>query len=145
MPPCKGLIPWCPKSQGDPLPLGCTNFVSNAHITMFTLFKVFMAKCILIIFLYQSDKTNKQVIMTCLQLSTPAEKSSIFNLNSFFYLFLFRFLFFLDTDPLLVSVVCDLYLFSILRYELCVCGNLCTCVRVSTNLESPPTMGNFKV
>jgi hypothetical protein len=27
----------------------------------------------------------------------------------------------------------------------CVCGNLCTCVRVSTNLESPPTMGNFKV
>ena len=55
-PPCKGLIPWCPKSQGEPLPLDCTNFVSNAHITMFTLFKVFMAKCILITFLYQSDK-----------------------------------------------------------------------------------------
>ena len=53
--------------------------------------------------------------------------------------------FFLDTDPHLVSVVCDLYLFSISRYELCVCGNMCTCVRVSTNLESPPTMGNFKV
>ena len=49
-PPCKGLIPWCPKSQGEPLPLGCTNFVSNAHITMFTLFKVFKAKCILITF-----------------------------------------------------------------------------------------------
>jgi hypothetical protein len=41
--------------------------------------------------------------------------------------------------------VCDLYLFFVSRYELCVCGNLCTCVRVSTNLESPPTMGNFKV
>ena len=53
--------------------------------------------------------------------------------------------FFLDTDPYLASVVCDLYLFSISRYELCVCGNMCTCVRVSTNLESPPTMGNFKV
>jgi hypothetical protein len=43
-PPCKGLVPWCPKSQGEPLPLGCTNFVSNAHITMFTLFKVFHGK-----------------------------------------------------------------------------------------------------
>ena len=52
---------------------------------------------------------------------------------------------FLDTDPHLASFVCDLYLFSVSRYELCVCGNLCTCVRVSTNLESPPTMGNFKV
>jgi hypothetical protein len=66
-------------------------------------------------------------------LSTPAEN---------FILFLFIFL---DTDPHLASVVCDLYLFSFSRYELCVCGNLCTCVRVSTNLESPPTMGNFKV
>jgi hypothetical protein len=61
--------------------------------------------------------------------------------SKFFYLFLF----FLDPDPHLASVVCDLYLFSVSRYELCVCGNLCTCVRVSTNLESPPTMGNFKV
>jgi hypothetical protein len=70
-------------------------------------------------------------------LSTPAEKSIIY--------LLFIFLFFLDTDPHLASVVCDLYLFSISRYELCVCGNLCACVRMSANLESPPTMGNFKV
>jgi hypothetical protein len=55
----KGLIPWCPKSQGEPLPLGCTNFVCNAHITMFTFFKVFMAKCILITF-YISKRINKQ-------------------------------------------------------------------------------------
>jgi hypothetical protein len=37
---------------------------------------------------------------------------------------------------------------SLFRFEIrvvCVCGNLCTCVHVSTNLESPPTMGNFKV
>jgi hypothetical protein len=27
--------------------------------------------------------------------------------------------------------VCDLYLFSVSRYELCVCGNLCVCVRMS--------------
>jgi hypothetical protein len=63
----------------------------------------------------------------------------------FFFFILFRFLFFLDTDPHLASVVCVLYLFSVSRYELYVCGNLCACVRVSTNLESPPTMGNFKV
>ena len=67
--------------------------------------------------------------------STPAEKFLIF----------FLILFFLDTDPHLASVMCDLYLFSVLRYELCVHGNMCSCVRVSTNLESPPTMGNFKV
>ena len=54
-------------------------------------------------------------------------------------------LYFLDPDPHLASVVCVLHLFSVSRYELCVCGNLCTCVRVSKNLESPPTMGNFKV
>jgi hypothetical protein len=59
-------------------------------------------------------------------------------------LFIILFIF-LDTDPHLASVVCDLYLFSVSRYELCVCGNLCTCVHVSTNLESPPIMGNFKV
>jgi hypothetical protein len=58
-PPCKGLIPWCPKSQGEPLPLGCTNFVSKVHITMFTLFKVFMAKCVLITF-FISKRINKQ-------------------------------------------------------------------------------------
>ena len=40
--------------------------------------------------------------------------------NSFI---LFRF--FIDTDPHLASVVCVLYLFSVSRYELCVCGNLC--------------------
>jgi hypothetical protein len=50
-------------------------------------------------------------------MSTPAEKLSIF------YLY-----FFLDTDPHLASVVCDLYLFSVSRYELCVCVG--TCVRV---------------
>jgi hypothetical protein len=72
---------------------------------------------------------------TCIRVSTLAEK-----LLSIFY-----FIFFLDTDPHLASVVCDLYLFSVSRYELCVCGNMCTCVRVSTNLESPPIMGNFKV
>jgi hypothetical protein len=57
-PSCKGLIPWCPKSQGEPLPLGCTNLVSNAHITMFTLFKIFMAKCILITFYIKAIKTQ---------------------------------------------------------------------------------------
>jgi hypothetical protein len=61
------------------------------------------------------------------------------------YSLLFLFLFFLDTDPHLTSIMCDLYLFSVSRYELCVCGNLYTCVRVSTNLELPPTMENFKV
>jgi hypothetical protein len=71
------------------------------------------------------------------KLSTPAEK--------LLYLCFIFILFFLDIDPHLASVVCDFYLFSVSRYELCVCGNLCTCVRVSTNLESPPTMGNFKV
>ena len=58
-PPCKGLIPWCPKSQGELLLLGCTNFVSNVHITVFTLFKVFMTKCILITF-FMSKRINKQ-------------------------------------------------------------------------------------
>ena len=46
--------------------------------------------------------------------STPAEK---FISKFSFYLFLF----FLDPDPHLASVVCDLYLFSVSRYELCVC------------------------
>jgi hypothetical protein len=78
------------------------------------------------------------LIAKAILVSTLAEKST----KSILY---FIFLFFLDTDPHLASVVCDLHLFSVSRYELCVCGNLCTCVRVSTNLESPPTMGNFKV
>jgi hypothetical protein len=47
--------------------------------------------------------------------------------NLIFYPFLFI-LFFLDTDPHLASVVCDLYLFSVSRYELCACVG--TCVRV---------------
>jgi hypothetical protein len=79
-------------------------------------------------------KEEFEVIQQSYKLSTLAEKSAIL-----FYLF------FLDTDPHLASVVCDLYLFSISRYELCVCGNLCACVRMSANLESPPIMGNFKV
>jgi hypothetical protein len=97
--------------------------------------------------------TNKY-IHTCLAKKTPKDyrlkpsKSPVESpscrhggkITIFFY-----FIFFLDTDPHLASVVCDLYLFSVSRYELCVCGNMCTCVRVSTNLESPPTMGNFKV
>ena len=58
-------------------------------------------------------------------------------LSSFYYFPRYR--------PPFGECVCDLYLFPASRYELCVCGNLCTCVRVSTNLESPPTMGNFKV
>jgi hypothetical protein len=41
--------------------------------------------------------------------------------------------------------VCSLSLFRFEIRVVCVCGNLCTCVHVSTNLESPPTMGNFKV
>ena len=66
-PPCTGLIPWCPKSQGEPLLLGCTNFVYNAHTTMFTLFKVFMAKCILITFYIKANKHSRQVITACSQ------------------------------------------------------------------------------
>ena len=100
--------------------------------------------------------TNKY-IYTCLAKKTPKDyrlkpsKSPVESpscrhrrKNSILSFILFI-LFFLDTDPHLASVVCDLYLFSVSRYELCVCGNLCTYVRVSTNLESPPTMGNFKV
>ena len=41
--------------------------------------------------------------------------------------------------------MCSLSLFRFEIRVVCVCGNLCTCVRVSTNLESPPIMGNFKV
>ena len=59
-------------------------------------------------------------------LSTPAEKSSIFNLNSF-YLFLFEFLFFLDTDPHLASV-CVISISFPFRDTSCVCVG--TCVRV---------------
>ena len=62
----------------------------------------------------------------CLLL-TPVEKS---------YLFLLFILFFLDTDPHLASVVCVLYLFSVSRYELCVCGNLCACVCVWAQIWS---------
>jgi hypothetical protein len=40
----------------------------------------------------------------------------------------FLFLIFLDTDPHLASVCVYLYLFSVSRYELCVCAG--TCVRV---------------
>ena len=79
------------------------------------------------------------VAMTCICLSMGVVDTGGKNLS--FILFIL----FLDTDPHLASVVCDLYLFSVSRYELCVCGNMCSCVRVSTNLESPPTMGNFKV
>ena len=42
--------------------------------------------------------------------------------------FILFILFFLDTEPHLASVVCDLYLFSVSRYESCVCVG--TCVRV---------------
>jgi hypothetical protein len=49
--------------------------------------------------------------------------------NLIFYKYSFYlFLFFLDPDPHLASVVCDLYLFSVSRYELCVCVG--TCIRV---------------
>ena len=44
--------------NGVMTPLGCTNFVYNAHITMFTLFKVFMVKSILITFI--SKRVNIQ-------------------------------------------------------------------------------------
>ena len=57
-PSCEGLIPWCPKSQSEPLPLGFTNFVYNAHIIMFILFKVFMEKCILITFYIKAINTQ---------------------------------------------------------------------------------------
>ena len=42
------------------------------------------------------------------------------------YPFLFI-LFFLDTDPHLASVVCDLYLFSVSRYKLCVWEPIYVC------------------
>ena len=58
-------------------------------------------------------------------------------LSSFYYFPRYR--------PPFGECVCHLYLFPASRYELCVCRNLCACVRVSTNLESPPIMGNFKV
>ena len=50
-------------------------------------------------------------------MSTPAEKS-------IFFIFI---LFFLDTDPHLASVMCDLYLFSVSRYELCVWEHMYVC------------------
>jgi hypothetical protein len=40
------------------IPLGRTNLVCNTHITMFTLFKVFMANCILTTFI--SKQVNIQ-------------------------------------------------------------------------------------
>ena len=53
---------------------------------------------------------------------------------------------FLDTDPHLASVyVISISFLSRDMSCVCMCGNLCTCVHMSTNLESPPTMGNFKV
>jgi hypothetical protein len=68
--------------------------------------------------------------------STPAEN---------LYRFSFIYFSFPRYRPPFGECVCDLYLFSLSRYELCVCGNLCMCVCMSTNLESPPIMGNFKV
>jgi hypothetical protein len=59
------------------------------------------------------------------ELSTPREK------------FLYYSFYFPRYRPPFGECVCDPYLFSVSRYELCVCGNLYTCVRVSTNLESP--------
>ena len=64
----------------------------------------------------------------------------------FFYLFFLFFFIFLDTDTHLASVCVISISFPFRDMScVCVCGNLCTCVHVSTNLESPPTMGNFKV
>ena len=57
--------------------------------------------------------------------STPAEKSSNLNLNLF--ICLFRFLFFLDTDPHLASV-CVISISFLFRDTSCVCVG--TCVRV---------------
>jgi hypothetical protein len=60
--------------------------------------------------------------------------------NSIFFL-----LFFLDTDPHLACVCVISISFPFRDMScVCVCGNLCTCVRVCTNLESPPTMGNLR-
>ena len=62
-------------------------------------------------------------------------------LTRFFFFFIF-----LDTDPHLASV-CVISISFLFRDMscVCVCGNLCMCVHMNTNLESPPTMGNFKV
>jgi aspartate/methionine/tyrosine aminotransferase len=74
-----------------------------------------------------SEANLREILKYCYQenlvlvVSTPAE--NLYSIYSFFI--------FLDTDPHLASVVCDLYLFSVSRYELCVCGNLCVCVRMS--------------
>jgi hypothetical protein len=74
----------------------------------------------------------------------PAKASAIATVDTGGKFYSFSF-YFPRYRPPFGECVCDPYLFSVSRYELCVCGNLCTCVRVSTNLESPPTMGNFKV
>jgi hypothetical protein len=57
---------------------------------------------------------------------------------------LLLFLIFLDTDPHLASVCVISISFSFRDMScVCVCGNMCKCVLVSTNLESPPIMGNL--
>ena len=71
---------------------------------------------------------------------SPVESPSCRHLRKNFQLSFF----FPRYRPPFGECVCDLYLFPISRYEFCVCGNMCTCVRVSTNLEWPPTMGNLR-
>jgi hypothetical protein len=48
-----------------------------------------------------------------------------------------------NLDPHLASVDLVFLLFEIVN-RVCVCGNTCVCVHVSTNLESPPIMRNLR-
>ena len=59
--------------------------------------------------------------------------------------FLFLFYFSLIPTPIW-RVLCVISISFPFRDMSCVCvyGNMCTCVRVSTSLESPPIMGNLR-
>ena len=100
-----------------------------------------------LVFLFQSLTLCKNSLEFCLELlwlifPTPVE-------NEYHFLFICvdteknsNFFFFLDPDPHLAK---SISLF-VSRCELCVCvcAGTRVCVRVGTNLESPPIMGNLR-
>jgi hypothetical protein len=90
---------------------------------------------------YCSHKTLFMYLTECVDkivhiLSTSAENLLYLKVGLFF---------FLDLDPHLANVCMISISFSFRDMSyVCVCGNMCMCVRVSTSLESPPIMGNLR-